>query len=42
MWVAGDYHSDTILSHVLEHFVQNGVDHMDIRLSDHEGDGSRI
>lgn len=38
MWVASDYHSDTILCHVLKHFVQNGVDHMVIRLGYHEAD----
>jgi hypothetical protein len=42
MWVAGDYHSDTILGHVPKHFIQNGVDHMIIRLGYHKAHGSCI
>lgn len=42
MWVTGNYHRDAILCHVLEHLVQNGVDHVVVRLSHHKAHGGRI
>jgi hypothetical protein len=39
-----DYHGDPVSCHVLvlEHLVENGMNHVAIKLSQHEAHGSRI